>query len=163
MRKAMGFLCLLPVMFAFGAPHANAASCDMLITAKNESGASATLKQVRGKRKSESWVDFFNGNTSMGSSQFIYRQSVPHGSCSKNHEVWVAFRCANNNNDTTKIYLDLTTNNPPLTKNVILTTSDCQWFDWSTSLGGHGWDMGSDQCNQLNFNTIFVLKGYSWS
>ena len=22
-------------------------------------------------------------------------------------------------------------------------------------------DMGSDQCNQLNFNTIFVLKGYS--
>ncbi len=49
MRKAMGFLCLLPVMFAFGVPHANAASCDMIITAKNESDASATLKRGRDK------------------------------------------------------------------------------------------------------------------
>ncbi len=127
MRKAMGFLCLLPVMFAFGVPHANAASCDMMITAKNESDASATLKRVRGKRASESWVDFYNGNTSMDSTTvYVYTKSVPHGDCKRKHEVWVTFRCANKNNDTTKIYLELTTNNPPLTKNVILTTSDCQ-------------------------------------
>ena len=99
MRKAMGAICLLALMLAFGVPDANAKRCEMKIQVKNDSGQGMNLKKLEARRSSESWETVSGAIplTMADDDNNIYNfvKSVPGGGCKYNHQTRATFRCSN--------------------------------------------------------------------
>lgn len=101
MTKAMGYVCLLALMFAFGVPEANAAKCTMVVMVKNGSGKGVEFKKVEVKRSGENWHDTGQSTAQMDtSSWYTSSKTMRNGDCKTNHRYRVTFKCSNLNTDT---------------------------------------------------------------